>query len=216
MYHNNYDNLNDDFKVLKCIKCGYQHNLVQFAIKIIYNSKIKKKSRSYNRNKISSLYIPVCMRCSLEFQAWKRFKRNFYHSIIKNIICFLIIFPLIWSIYHDFWFRLIILMLFASIFFIGGFKLFLKLKKMEYNPKRYMNFDKEGNFNVKPEQSEDWKIYIEWLKETFYENVYLKMNCASPLLNSQRSTIINCTYCGAKVMKKDIKCFKCGKLLPLI
>ncbi|MFX0059018.1 MAG: hypothetical protein ACFE8J_12025 [Candidatus Heimdallarchaeota archaeon] len=202
------------FKHLKCIKCGYDYNIMPLALRnILYIKKFRKSRFNY---RLSSLFIPVCMRCILEFQAWKRFKTNFIKSFLKSAIFTTFISILIWNIYNNLWGTIIIISLFIGIFIAYNVNLYRKLKKMEYFPKKYMKFDKKGDFYVKSEKSSTWKEYIHWLKDTIYEVKYLNEFYYLSQLNERKKQFINCIYCGEKVKRKDIKCFNCGKLLPLL
>ncbi|MFX1407718.1 MAG: hypothetical protein ACFFC9_09420 [Promethearchaeota archaeon] len=203
------------FKVLKCIKCGYVHNTIPLTLESLLNKKSVINRESKYKYRIHNLSVPVCMRCMLEFQAWKRFKSNLFKSILKRIIFIIFLIFVISNIYNNINEILIIISIFGGILIVYYVNLYKKLRKMEYNPKKYMKFDKKGYLYVKPENSSFWKEYIDWLKDTIYELWYLNEFYNSPKLNERQMQFINCIYCGERVKRNDIKCFKCGKLLPL-
>jgi hypothetical protein len=204
------------FNLLKCIKCGYEHNIIPFAIRNILNLKKIKYRKSKLKYRVTTLSVPVCMRCGFEFQAWKRFKSNLIKSSLKSlifIVCLLFVIP---NIYDNVWEVTAIMGIFCGILIVYNINLYRKLRDMEYIPKKYMKFDKNGKFYVKPEYTSTWKEYINWLRDTIYEVEYLNKFNNGLSSNIRNMNFINCIYCGAKVKRKDIKCFKCGKLLPLI
>ncbi|MFX1588590.1 MAG: hypothetical protein ACFFC1_10570, partial [Promethearchaeota archaeon] len=71
------------FKDLKCIKCGYDHNTIPLTLESLLNIRSLINRESKYKYRIHNLSIPLCMRCMLEFQAWKRFKSNLFKSILK-------------------------------------------------------------------------------------------------------------------------------------
>ena len=82
-YRNCYDDsLNSILSVLKCVKCGSHHNLFPYPINQLKDFiKIKRKFKS----RISStLFIPLCFRCTDEFERWKRYKKNLKGTIIVS------------------------------------------------------------------------------------------------------------------------------------
>jgi len=204
------------FKILKCIKCDNDHNIIPLSLESLLNLRSLRNRESKYKYKIYSLSVPVCMRCVLEFQAGKRFKSNLFKSIIKSIIFIICLLFVISSIYDKLGEIIIITSIFGV--FLTGYNinLYKKLKNLGYNPKKYMKFDKKGNFYVKPEKSSTWKEYINWLKDTIYEVTYLNEFYKSSKLNKNKNNFNYCLYCGEKVKRNDIKCFNCGKLLPLL
>ncbi|MFX1269332.1 MAG: hypothetical protein ACFFAK_15340, partial [Promethearchaeota archaeon] len=67
MFSNNKIEIESALKFLKCFKCEGNRNLIPYPINEIQKIKIKKFRKSK-----SKVYIPVCLKCSLEFQRWKR------------------------------------------------------------------------------------------------------------------------------------------------
>lgn len=204
------------FKVLKCIKCGYNRNIIPLSLGNLLHLRSLINRETKYKYRIRSLSVPVCMRCILEFQAWNRFKSNLFKSVLKSISFIICLLFVISKIYDNIWEHVIIISIFGGIITGHNINLYKKLKNMEYIPKKYMKFDKKGRFYVKPEKSSTWKEYLHWLKDTIYEVEYLNESYDSSKLNEREKHFITCIFCGAKVKRIDIKCFNCGKLLPLI
>jgi hypothetical protein len=87
---------------------------------------------------------------------------------------------------------------------------------MEFYPKKYMRYAKNGSLRLKSNFSSKWIKFSEWLKEAVYERVYLLEAVDIPSINYTKNDFIQCVYCGSKVSRHSITCFNCEKILPLI
>ena len=86
---------------------------------------------------------------------------------------------------------------------------------MDNNPHDFIHISK-NQIHLRHQGTKRWLKYEEWIKETIYYRLYLKEGINIPTIHYQYSDFTDCCYCGAKVLKDDIKCVKCEQFLPLI
>lgn len=215
IYHLDY--LNKILGVLKCAKCNSHENIVPYPIKQLSSYLIEGKNKSQIKKKISqSLFVPICLRCTIEFDRWKRIKRNNTRKKYLNLL-YILIFSVICYLLVD---NLIILISSIIIFSIWLLRNVINesiyLKKMDYNPRKYMIFKNFDKLFIKSEKSPNWVEFIQWIKDVLYERIYV-MECSDiRFISHNKDEFINCVHCGAKVKKSDIKCLKCDNYLPLV
>jgi hypothetical protein len=169
-----------------------------------------------NKSKISSsLFVPLCFRCTTEFERWKRYKANLRRTRIRYSIILGLISLSIYFLIDNLWLFLsaetsLIIMLVTNYF-----KATKYVDKMEYRPRNFMYFEDYDKFYVKPENSEVWFEFIDWIRETIYNQIYIKECKDISFMKIKKEDFIKCEYCGAKVSKNDVSCIKCARLLPL-
>jgi hypothetical protein len=214
-YHLDY--ISQILGVLKCIKCNSHENIVPYPIKKLSSFIIAGQSKPQIKKKIShSLFVPICLRCTIEFDRWKRISNNNIRKKYLNLI-YILIFSIICYLLVDNLFILIASIIIFSIWLLMNLIHETgNLKKMEFNPRKYMMFEDFDKLYIKSEKSPCWVEFIEWIKDVLYERIYL-MECSDiKFISSNKDEFIKCVHCGAKVKKSDIKCLKCNNYLPLM
>ena len=214
MYKNSYDeNLNSILSALTCLKCGSNHNMVPYPINEIKKFVILGK---INKSKISStLFVPLCFRCSTEFDRWKRYKANLKRARIRYSILLILISLSIYFLTDNLWLFFSAELCLLIMLLTNYFKATKYVDQMEYHPRNYMYFKDYDRFYVKPENSDKWLEFIDWIRETLYNQIYIKECKDISFMKINKEDFIKCEYCGAKVSKNDVSCIKCTRLLPL-
>lgn len=208
MYFNNKTEIESSIEFLKCFKCETNRNLIPYPLNQIYKSKIKKFKKENDH-----LYVPVCLKCQLEFQRWNRFNKNYKRKNIESLIYIITVFFLMWVIIENFWINFSLLILISGILLKYNLQTQKFLRKMDYYPKKYIKYTKNNVIYLRSESSIVWVPYLEWIRDILYERYY-QLNCEN---NSDKmNRIIYCINCGAKIKRTYAKCHKCGNLLPLI
>lgn len=201
---------------VKCVKCGAHHRLIPLNFNDILGVKRNKESRSLKSSNIVNTLVPVCTRCSLDFQRWKRFdtkyKRKMYKCTIYCSFTILLIFDIIISSLFGF----ILFCIIAGIWIFYNLKQWRKSKQMEFYPQNYIHYAKDGSISLKSNFSSRWIKLSEWLKEAVYERVYLLEAVDIPYVSYTKNDFVQCVYCGSKVLRSSITCFRCEKILPLV
>lgn len=207
---------NECLQVLGCICCGTVHNLIPYDIDNFYDP-IKHLNfyKPISRFNISSDLVPVCLRCSIEFQRWL-YVYSYFKKVrfLSSIIFLLSIIGLITIISSHLLLTISIISI-ATYLIIFNFQLSKKIKSMDCNPHDFIHISK-NQILLRHYGTKRWLKYEEWIKETIYYRLYLEEGTKIPAIHYQCSDFTNCCYCGAKVLKDDIKCVKCEKYLPLI
>ena len=210
MLSNNKIEIESTLKFLKCFKCEVNRNLIPYPIDEIHKSKIKK----FRKNKLN-VFIPICLKCSLEFQRWKRFNKNYKRKNIESLVYIITTFSLIWVMIENFWVNFSLLILIIGILINYNFQSRKYQKKMEFYPKKYIYYSKDEDIYIKPENSLVWIPYLEWIREIMYEGYYQE-KCEKAFYEiNQDSNILKCIHCGVTIRRFYTKCHKCGNLLPL-
>ncbi|MHA2430493.1 MAG: hypothetical protein ACXACC_05595, partial [Promethearchaeota archaeon] len=144
-----------------------------------------------------------------------RFNKNYKRKNIESIFYIITTFSLMWVIIENFWVNFSLLILIIGILINYNFQSRKYQKKMEFYPKKYISFSKNGVIYIKPENSLVWIPYLEWIREVMYEGYYQE-KCEKEFYEiNQDSNILKCINCGVKIKRFYIKCHKCGNLLPL-
>ena len=215
MYKSQDEFYRNSFQFLKCLKCGSYKDIEPISVSIFYNKIKAKRIKRKSKYSVNSLAIPTCPRCNYEFKRWKRFQHNLKRQFFINLVYFFISSLFVWSIWRNFVIQISFSIIFIITIIIISVNSSLKLKHMEYNPLKFFHFTKDGYFRVKNEYR-DWIAYLDWIKETIYERVYLNECEGLTYIKNKNTDYIKCVYCGAKVRVHDVKCFKCNRLLPII
>ncbi len=207
----------EDLNLLKCVKCGTYRNLRYYplnkTLKMVSLSKKTKREIDYNKKEI---YVTVCLRCRIEFDRWHQFNKNFKSKTYELVIYLAVLLGSIWLFYVN------LLFMISSSIFVTFFIIFClrrlkkKVNSMEYYPKNYFVYSKSHQLYVKPESHKTWMHLKDWIKDCIYERFYINECEGVSFLNQETFVFFKCVFCGAKVRDIDVKCFKCGKLLPLI
>jgi len=212
--------INDDkvelLEVLGCICCGSIHNLIPYTIDGFYSAIVHLSYyKPLKKFKIHSDFIPVCLRCSIEFQRWIFFYSNFIRAKLFGGFFYILSVIGILTLISNHLLQIISITIITAYFLSFNFHLSKKIKYMEYNPNDYIDISKKKVF-LKHQGTKTWLKYEEWFKETIYHRLYIKEGSDIPKIRYQCSDFINCCFCGAKVLKNDIKCVKCEQFLPLV
>ncbi len=202
--------------VLGCICCGSDHNLIPYNVDNFYSSLTRLNVyHPLQRLQINSDFVPVCLRCSIEFQRWIFFYSYFFKVKLYNVFIYLSSIIVIFTLISSHFWQFTCIALTTTCFFKVNFHLFKRIKNLNYNP-HYFIYIHKNEVRLKHRWTQRWLKYDEWVKETIYYRLYIEEGNKIPTINYQNSDFTECYYCGAKVLKKDIKCVKCEQFLPLM
>ncbi|MHA1104913.1 MAG: hypothetical protein ACTSPN_04235 [Promethearchaeota archaeon] len=203
-------------QVLGCICCGSVRNLIPYDIDNFYCTiKHLNVYQPLEKVQTNSDFIPVCIRCSIEFQRWMFFYSNFMKIKFFCIIFYLLSVIGILTLISSHLLQTISIILITTYFFRLNFHLSKKINCLDYDPHDFIDNSK-SEILLKHQGSKKWLNFNEWIKETIYYRLYIKEGNKIPTINYHCSDFTKCCYCGAKVLKNDIKCVKCERFLPLI
>jgi hypothetical protein len=216
MFHVQENEMINSFQILKCLCCGTYNNLVPYPIYKLLYKKFNFKTLIARQYKNKNILIPVCLRCSIEFQRWKNF-RSYYIRRLLEIASYMIILGGLILLYLS---NLIILAFLFGVLIVSlvyyGWKDFQRLNRMEYNPVNFIQITGEDQIKFKSHKLQKFVDHEEWLREVIYERYYEKEGQGLKGYKQADFKFTTCLFCNAKVRKQDIKCFKCGQYLPLL
>ena len=203
-------------QVLGCICCGSTRNLIPYNAADFYNSLTHLSVyKPLERLQINSDFIPVCIRCSIEFQRWMFFYSHFFKVKFISSFIYLLSVIAILALISSHLLQIVSITLINTYFFRVNFYFSKKIKCLDYNPHDFIDASK-SDVLLKHKQTNRWLKYNDWIKETIYFRLYIEEGKKIPTIRYQCSDFTKCCYCGAKVLKDDIKCVKCEHFLPLL
>ena len=217
----------DVFVNLKCVRCGSRERLSPYEISKVIDSEVisrQKRSTTYS-NTISTVKLPICSNCNLEFQRWKKFdKKNKWSyrgalcygimAVLVTLLAFMTgpdasgISPLLYVIP--------VMAIPIGICLTHATIISRKSSKMDNNPKHSLKFMGKEVY-VKPMDSLKWIPYSDWVNNTLKESVTEDLERDFKSLSVTTTTSDNkmyleyCPKCNTKIEKHNKFCVECGE-----
>jgi len=206
---------------LKCIKCGSEDGLIDYAISKTYQTKKKSFSAPFVTTTTTtwteSSKVPVCRNCSgkaLDLDS-KNFKIILINSIVTiGIFVFVIITNLIGifgtNLLNPLRLGLFGLILLGLLVYPINARRHRKHKDNINSRTRFGRRDRERVLIIKPPNSSDWVYFDDWAKIILEERYGLLDVIDNTKSGIEDSKMKFCTNCGEKLKPYSDFCGNCG------
>ncbi len=214
----------DLFEKLKCVRCGSRERLVPHLISKVVDSQVvsrRRRSTTY-RNTTSTVKLPICSSCNLEFQRWRKSAGKNRWSYC-GAGCYTVIMVLVILLgfmngpdssgSNPFFLIAPVLLIPIAICLTHAIIISRKSSKMENNPKHSMKFEGREVY-VRPMNSLAWISYPDWVNKTLRDSVTEDIERDFKSLSStgdRKPEFTFCPKCNTKLDKKNKFCKECGE-----
>lgn len=148
----------------RCFKCESTEQLKPYAFKVA--TKIKYHTKIFGPDQITTFYdvhrLPVCKECLKEFTKWNR--KSSINRLVHLLLILLWIIVIYLEILFEKSFDLIIIYIILGIIIAASYTIIrIILRRQEFNPFKYVHFERGGSVFIKSSNSTRWIDYGKWI-----------------------------------------------------
>jgi len=157
--------IEEQIKIMECIKCGSKSNLVPYKHEKSYKTKTGGAPVYTVHTQTLSIQIPTCQSCNEKFEKWNSFIYSFW-----GLICVYYIIVIVAGIF--FFFSSLYSAAFSIIGVLTFLVIYLKYNSSENNPNRYVKFNYDKKPVVRPYNLIHWSPYSLWINSVLHDRIY--------------------------------------------